>query len=77
MARGNDGQKVFLGQSDYQAFIEALRTMRQRYPFFLYAYVLMSHHFNLLLLVDRFPPARIQQSLLTGYAQRFNEIHRR
>ena len=29
MERGNDGQKIFLRQSDYQAFIEALRTMRR------------------------------------------------
>jgi hypothetical protein len=28
MARGNDG-KNFLGESDYQAFIEGLRTVRQ------------------------------------------------
>jgi hypothetical protein len=27
MARGNDGQKIFLGESDYQAFLEALRTV--------------------------------------------------
>jgi hypothetical protein len=26
IARGNDGQKIFLRQSDYQAFTEALRT---------------------------------------------------
>jgi REP-associated tyrosine transposase len=77
MARGNDGQKIFLRQSDYQAFIEALRTVRQRYPFSLYAYVLMSNHFHLLLEVDRFPTARILQSLLTGYVRRFNKIHRR
>jgi REP element-mobilizing transposase RayT len=32
MARGNDRQKIFLGKSDYQAFVEALRTVRQRYP---------------------------------------------
>jgi hypothetical protein len=30
MAPGNDGQKVFLSQSDCQAFIEALPTVRQR-----------------------------------------------
>jgi REP element-mobilizing transposase RayT len=77
MARGNDGQKIFLRQSDYQAFIEALRTVRQRYSFFLYAYVLMSNHFHLLLQVDRFPTARILQSLLTGYVRRFNKTHRR
>ena len=29
MARGNDGQKIFLSQSDYQALIEALRTVRR------------------------------------------------
>jgi putative transposase len=77
MARGNDGQKIFLGENDYQAFIEALRTVRQRYPFCLYAYVLMPNHFHLLLEVHRFPTARILQSLLTGYARRFNKIHRR
>ena len=77
MARGNDGQKIFLRQSDYQAFIEALRTVRQRYPVSLYAYVLMSNHFHLLLEVDRFPTARILQSLLTCYVRRFNEIHHR
>ena len=37
IARGNDGQKIFLRQSDYQVFVEALRTVRQRYPFSLYA----------------------------------------
>ena len=50
--------------------------MRQRYPFSLYAYVLMSNHFHLLLEVDRFPTARILQSFLTGYVRRFNKIHR-
>jgi putative transposase len=75
--RGNDGQKIFLRQSDYQAFIEALRTVRRRYPFSLYAYVLMSNHFHLLLEVDRFPTARILQSLLTGYVRRFNKTHHR
>jgi len=77
IAHGNDAQKIFLRQSDYQAFTEALRTVRQRYPFSLYAYVLMSNHFHLLLEVDRFPTARILQSLLTGYVRRFNKIHRR
>lgn len=77
MARGNDGQEIFLGESDYQAFLEGLRTVRQRYPFALYGYALMPNHFHLLLEVHRFPTARILQSLLTGYARRFNKIHHR
>jgi hypothetical protein len=30
IARGNDGQKVFVSESDYQAFIERLRIVRRR-----------------------------------------------
>ena len=71
MARANEGQKIFLGENDYQAFLEALGTVRQRYPFSLYGYALMPNHFHLLLDVHRFPTARILQSLLTGYARRF------
>ena len=76
MARGNNGQKIFLKQSDYEAFLEALMVVRKRYPFYLYAYVLMSNHFHLLLEVNDAPTARIMQSLLTGYVRRFNAIHR-
>ena len=76
MARGNDGQTIFLRQSDYEAFLEALGVVRKRYPFYLYAYVLMSNHFHLLLEVQRSPSARILQSLLTGYVRRFNKTHR-
>jgi REP element-mobilizing transposase RayT len=77
MARGNNGQKIFLKQSDYQTFREALTVVRKRYPFYLYAYVLMSNHFHLLLEVNDAPTARIMQSLLTGYVRRFNATHRR
>src|SRR5438445_780871 len=75
MARGNNGQKIFLKRSDYKAFLEALSTVRRRYPFYLYAYVLMSNHFHLLLEVVDVPTARIMQSLLTGYVRRFNAIN--
>ena len=77
MARGNKGQKIFLSESDYEAFLEALGAVRKRYPFYLYAYVLMSNHFHLLMEVQRSPTARIMQSLLTGYVRHFNKIHRR
>ena len=70
IARGNNGQRIFLRQPDYEAFLEALRVVRKRYPFYLYAYVLMSNHFHLLLEVQRSATARILQSLLTGYVRR-------
>src|SRR6266576_4161297 len=76
MARGNNGQKVFYGAGDYEAFLEQLLVVKGRYPFYLYAYVLMPNHFHLLLQVQRSPTARILQSLLTGYVRRFNRTHR-
>ena len=75
IARGNNGQRIFLKQPDYEAFLEALRVVRKRYPFYLYAYVLMSNHFHLLLEVQRSSTARILQSLLTGYVRQFHRIH--
>src|SRR5438874_10273073 len=71
------GRRYFSGKVTIRSFTEALRTVRQCYPFSLYAYVLMSNHFHLLLELHRFPTARILQSLLTGYVRRFNKIYRR
>ena len=65
MARGNNGQTVFGSDKDYEAFLDQLRMVRGRYPFYLYAYVLMPNHFHLLLEVQESPTARIMQSLLT------------
>src|SRR3972149_10715025 len=77
MARGNNGQDIFPQAKDYEVFLEQLREVRRRYPFYLYAYVLMPNHFHLLLEVMEWPTARIMQSLLTGYVRRFNRRHRR
>jgi hypothetical protein len=38
---GNDGQKMFLKTADHGALLENLVVVRQRYPFYFYAYVLM------------------------------------
>jgi hypothetical protein len=33
MARGNNGQAVFVMAADYEAFLTALQTVQERYPF--------------------------------------------
>ncbi|MBI3797067.1 MAG: hypothetical protein HY268_08880 [Deltaproteobacteria bacterium] len=58
MARGNNGQAVYLTAADYDAFLTALHTTRERYPFSLYAYVLMPNHFYLLLEVQETPTGK-------------------
>lgn len=77
IARGNNGQRVLLGRADYEAFLKALQTTRERYPFFLYAYVLMPNHFHLLVEVGEVPTSRLMQALLTSYARWFNRTHGR
>ena len=77
MARGNNGYAVFLVPADYEAFLQALQTTRECYLFALSAYVLMPNHFHLLLEVGAASTGRMMQALLTGYARRFNRIHRR
>lgn len=76
MARGNNGQQIFPRNSDFAAFLDALTQVRQRYPFYLYAYALMSNHFHLLLEVIDFSTSRIMQSLFTGYVRPFNATHK-
>lgn len=44
MAQSNNGQAVFLTLSDYEAFLAALQITRKRYPFLLYASVIMLNH---------------------------------
>jgi REP element-mobilizing transposase RayT len=77
MARGNNGQAVYLDRADYKAFLEALQTIRERYSFYLYAYVLMPNHFHLLVEVQEVSTGRVMQALLTSYARRFNQVHNR
>ena len=60
----------FSQESDYQAFIERLRTVRERYPFFLYAYVLMSNHFHLTPLPAGASVAVLKLRLLTALSGR-------
>jgi len=77
MARRNNSQRVFLRPGDYESFLNSLQRVRERYPFYLYAYVLMPNHFHLLLEVREVPTGRLMQSLLTAYVRGFNRGHRR
>ncbi|MBI3551519.1 MAG: transposase [Elusimicrobia bacterium] len=72
MSRGNDGQDIFHGDRDFRAFLRILKQTKDRYPFELYAYCLMTNHFHLLVRVGGYELPRIMHSLLTRYAAHFN-----
>jgi REP element-mobilizing transposase RayT len=44
IARGNKGAKVFKSAQDYKLYLRFLKDYKKRYPFLLYAYVLMPTH---------------------------------
>ena len=71
--RGNNRQTVFRKAGDYQAFLEALSNLKERQPFELYGYCLLSNHFHLLIRPLETTISRIVQSLLVSHTQRYHK----
>lgn len=74
--RGNGRQPVFFRDGDYLAFLEAIGDLKQRMPFELYGYCLMTNHIHLLLRPADVPISRIVQSLLVSHTQRYHRCHK-
>jgi putative transposase len=51
--RGNERKAIFKDDSDREAFLEKLRGSLAIYQVELHAYVLMSNHFHLMVLINR------------------------
>ena len=77
IARGNQRQKTFTSDSDYQAYIERLARYRKKYDYKLHAYCLMPNHVHLLLESSEHPLAKLMQGLQQSYSQYFNLKHRK
>lgn len=48
ITRGNQRQRIFKDDSDYQEYLDRLRKYKKKYDFLLYGYCLMSNHIHLL-----------------------------
>ncbi len=75
MVRGNQRQKTFLKEQDYQVYLERVAKYRKRCDAVLYAYCLMPNHVHLLLETSREPLAKFMQGLQQSYTQYFNRTH--
>ncbi len=49
ITRGNDRQTIFHSQEDHAKFLSLLAGLKERLPFYLYAFCLMSNHVHLLI----------------------------
>lgn len=74
--RGNNRAAVFFDDEDYRAFLAALAKTRERYPFRLYGYCLMTNHFHLLLQPEAGQSvSSILQSLTVAHTWRYHRRH--
>lgn len=77
VSRGNNKQRVFEDDADYEQFLRLLARTLQRFEIECAAYCLMWNHFHLLLVPRELPIARAMQQLNSTYCQWFNRRHGR
>lgn len=77
IVRGNQRQKTFVTDRDYQAYLERLAKYRKAYRVTVHAYCLMPNHVHLLLECSDVPLSRFMQGLQQSYTQYFNRVHRK
>lgn len=76
ITRGNQKQKIFKDQSDYQKYLLTLTTYKNRTGCRIYAFVLMSNHVHLLIETSDIPLSKFMQGLSQTYTMHFNRKYR-
>ena len=72
--RGNSGGDVFFDDDDRSAYLDALAKTKERYPFRLFGYCLMTNHVHLLLRPEPGQTvSRIMQSLTVSHTCRYHK----
>jgi len=77
MARGIEGREIFRDEKDREVFLERLAQLVGPGKCRLYAWVLMTNHFHLLVRPEGESLSSVMRRLMTGHAVRFNRRHGR
>ena len=77
MARGVNGQAVFIDDLDRRKFLRSLERIKLETGATIYAFCLMGNHFHLAIKVATVPLCSVIQRILTGYSITFNQRHGR
>ena len=72
LSRGNQHNDIFVDEGDRHTFLETIEEMSQRFEIDVFAYVLMSNHYHLLLRTRRANLKKAMHWFGTTYTQRFN-----
>ena len=72
MGRGNRRGAIFKDGDDYAVFLKLLSQIRERFPFVLHAFCLMTNHFHLEITTKQDPIWVIMKPIMNQYARTFN-----
>lgn len=76
MSRGNHQLKIFKDDEDRQVYLSILGQVKEKYPFILHAYCLMTNHIHIQLETIEIEPGKIMKLLNMKYAIFFNKKYR-
>ena len=74
--RGNQRQRIFNDRDDFVKYLGVLAHYKEKYDFYLYAYLLMSNHVHLLIETRETPLSKILQGINQRYTMYFNWRYR-
>ncbi|MCP4350609.1 MAG: hypothetical protein GY795_34510 [Desulfobacterales bacterium] len=77
LSRGNNRQNIFFSDGDRQMFPDLVGEFAERFSIDVYAYVLMSSHYHILLKTKENNLSKSMQWFGTAYTRRFNIRNRR
>jgi putative transposase len=77
LSRGNEGREIFYGDEDKSLFLKTVGEMSHRFDVDVFAFVLMSNHYHLLMRTNLANLSRAMQWLGLAYTRRFNNRHGR
>jgi REP element-mobilizing transposase RayT len=72
LSRGNERKDIFFDDDDRRMFMDILGEMSERFVIDIFAYVLMSNHYHLLIRTNRANLSRAMQWVGATYTRRFN-----
>ncbi len=76
LTRGNQRQKIFKTNDDFNKYLEILSDYKNRYNYHLFSYVLMSNHVHLLIQTLKTPLSKILQGVNQRYTTYFNRKYK-
>ena len=76
-SRGNDRKRIFLHETDFEKFLEYILKAKEKYNFYLLAYVLISNYYHLLIKTTKANLSRIIHYINGSYTTYFNVKRRK